>query len=175
MNTKISKLTTFMSCFCGRYEYREMNILLKAINDGTDVPQNLEKLKIALENFQCVSTLEISQRKEALEQISLILSELQNNPEHVQPSETPADDAAAKDTGNTEAQDAQGVADKQVKEPEVPVEQPTPEEPAPVEQPEEVPVEQPTPVEQSAETPSEQPTPAPEEPAKPAAKKAAKK
>lgn len=107
MKAKIEKLKAFiLSSFAGRYECREMGELLKKIDDGVDVTTNLEKLKVCLEKFQCTSQLEISQRTEALTQLSEIIKTISN----VQSSETPDNDPGTENPGDTEAQDAAGVA-----------------------------------------------------------------
>lgn len=113
MQSKINKLTSFLGCFCGRYEYREMHEALKDVNDGKNVLQNLERLKELLQNFQCTSVLEIDQRKTALVQVGIIINILKKPSDNVQSSKTVADDAKTEDSGNSEASDVEDKADKE--------------------------------------------------------------
>lgn len=111
MQSKLNKLTSFLGCFCGRYEYREMHKILKDVNDGKDVLPNLEKLKSVLQKFQCTSVLEIDQRKEALAQLEIIINILTKSSENVQPSKTVADVRETEDGRNSEASDVESTTD----------------------------------------------------------------
>lgn len=111
MQDEIIKLTSFLACFNGRYEYRAMHEILKDVNDGKDVLPNLEKLNDHLKKFQCTSVLEINQRKDALEQINNILTK---SSENVQPSKTVTDDSTTEDSGDSEAPDVESTVDKEI-------------------------------------------------------------
>lgn len=109
MNDLIKDITSRAALFNGRYEYREMHVVIQKMEKGEEVFDNATKLRKLVDNFACVSTYEIQIRKSLLSSID----ELLNYSENVQPSKAKDATNPGKTETDTDLQDETNVDNRE--------------------------------------------------------------
>lgn len=101
MNDLLKEIMSLAALFNGRYEYREMHVVIQKMEHGEDVFNNTTKLRNLVEKFSCVSTYEIQIRKSLLSSIDEFL----NYNKNVQSSKTSDDAKLGKTEGDSNTPD----------------------------------------------------------------------
>ena len=107
MNDLIKDITSRAALFNGRYEYREMHVVIQKMERGEEVFDNATKLRNLVDKFACVSTYEIQVRKSLLSSID----ELLNYNENVQSSKASDVTDPRKTETDTDLQNEEDVDD----------------------------------------------------------------